>query len=376
MMNPVKDKVQREAVEALTENEGGLIAIATGGGKSKIAIDYSLQVQRNKADLKILVIVPTRALRDTDWKNEFYKWGATDLWTNNVRKECYAYIEKIAGETFDIVIMDEVQHITPNNYKFFVQNEIGKIVALSATPPKEKEKKELLELLSVEPVYQVGLDKGVQIGLVAPYTLTLVESNLNSSVNYVKAGSKAKPFMSTESRQYMYLTDTISKMRYRGANNQQMKWMYLKRMRFIYDLQSKERVAKYLLDKVIPKDERTLIFTGGIKMAEALEPNSYHSKRNDECLIQFRNKEINRLSCVEALNEGVNIPEVDNALIVQANSNERNLIQRIGRILRFEEGHVGHIYLQYVKGTVDEKWMEKAIEGLNKNQIKLLKMNV
>jgi superfamily II DNA or RNA helicase len=78
---------------------------------------------------------------------------------------------------------------------------------------------------------------------------------------------------------------------------------------------------------------------------------------------------INRLSCVNSLNEGQNIPLLDVGLVVQLNSNPRNLIQRIGRIVRIRDGHKAKIYILSCTGTQDEKWVEKAIEGLDRNNI-------
>lgn len=375
MINEVKAKVQKEALDALHLNNGGLVAIATGGGKSKIAIDYSLDLKRNKDDLKIILVVPTRTLRDTDWKDEFYKWNASHLWENSVRKECYAYISKIKNEHFDLVILDEVQHITELNHEFFINNTIDKIVSLSATPPKEKIKRELLFSLGVRVVYEISLDEAVELGLVAPYNLVLIETQLNRTSEYIETGGKKRKWMTTENRQYEYLSNSISRAKYMGINANIMKFKYLHRMRFIYNLRSKEVIAKHVLETIIPKEERTLIFAGSIAAAEALCDKRYHSKSTDEDLNAFRNEEINRLSAVQALNEGVNIANVDNAFIVQLNSKERNLIQRMGRILRHREGHKGTIYIMYVKNTVDEKWLESAMENIDKSNITRLKMS-
>jgi len=70
------------------------------------------------------------------------------------------------------------------------------------------------------------------------------------------------------------------------------------------------------------------------------------------------------------LNEGHNIPiKVDNAVIVQLNSNDRNLIQRIGRILRYKKGHVAKVIIILCIDTVDENWYIKATAGLDSSKI-------
>ena len=70
----------------------------------------------------------------------------------------------------------------------------------------------------------------------------------------------------------------------------------------------------------------------------------------------FQKNELNRLSCVEALNENINIPDVDGSVMVQIRSSDIKLIQRIGRNIRFREGHEAQqdgTYLQSTAETAD-----------------------
>jgi superfamily II DNA or RNA helicase len=64
----------------------------------------------------------------------------------------------------------------------------------------------------------------------------------------------------------------------------------------------------------------------------------------------FKSEKVNRLSCVKAINEGHNFPGIDSGVIVQINSKEKDLIQRLGRLLRFRPGHEGHLYIVVIKG--------------------------
>ena len=69
------------------------------------------------------------------------------------------------------------------------------------------------------------------------------------------------------------------------------------------------------------------------------------------------------------MNEGQNIPNLDNAVIVQLNSNELSTIQRIGRCIRYRPGHEATIYILSVVQTQDEKWVKKALENFDTNNI-------
>ena len=370
-----KDEVQSEAGIAIDINNGkGIIAMATGTGKSKVAIDYIAKEASLNFELDALIVVPTEKLRDETWREEFIKWNQEFLWSNNVERSCYASISKIEGRHFNVVILDEGHNITENNSRFFEQNTIDHIVLLTATPPKKLEKIEILNRLDLRVIYEISLDEAVAWGLVSPYKITVIYTTLDSVCKNVKSGTKAKPFFQTEFNSYLYLSTKIF--------NSPNKYLILKRMRLIYDSVSKTDAAKWLLDNYIPKDERTLIFAGTIRQAQVLCENSYHSKsaKTDLSYNRFMAEEINRLSSVRSLNEGQNIPNLNNALIVQLNSNDLDMIQRIGRVVRYREDHLANIIIVVMKETVDEKWLASALSRFDREKIEyldysLLKLN-
>lgn len=375
--NKIKSKIQAEALEAVKKEDRAIVVAATGAGKSKIAVDYTKEIVSQKRKAKILIIVPTEKLRDENWLEEFEKWKAKTIWNNNIQRSCYVSANKIEGEEFDLVIGDEIHNITENNSEFFAQNTVHKVIALTATPPEDSEKQEILKLLGFKIVYELPLDKAVELGLVSPYDITVVEVRLDDVDKYIKSGTKDKPFYQTERKKYEYLNSVIRRLMYssnaQARNN--LKFKLLERMRFIYNLRSKTEVAQWLLENVIPKEERTLIFCGGIPQAEQLCDKSFHSKKKDsKDFDDFKAERINRLSCVNALNEGHNIPNIDNGLVVQLNSKELNLVQRIGRVVRFREGHRAKIYIICAIDTQDEKWVKKALESFDKSNINYIRI--
>lgn len=322
----MRDKIQKEAVKAILDHNGkGIIALPTGVGKSKIAIDYLKQLYKQDKR-RFLWVVPTEKLRDEGVKEEFSKWDAKNIYNACLSKYCYASINKLKGLEFDAVILDEGHNITENNSKFFDQNIVHSVVVITATPPHEDDKKELLyNKLNLEIIYTLTLNQAVEMGLVAPYKIKVIESYLDDVDKYIEAGSKNKRFMTTEFKQYQYLTRVIEKIRFSGK--EVPKFMYLNRMRFLYQLKSKMLLAEKVLES-IPKDDRVLIFHKSIEKAEKLCYHTFHSKSDDKSFQKFVSGKINRLSVVDALNEGHNIPNLDKAVIVQVNSNPRELIQR------------------------------------------------
>ena len=374
--NEIKSKVQKEALSTARVKDRSIVVMATGSGKSKVAIDYAVEIEENNAFAKILIIVPTEKLRDENWKEEFNKWGQEDLWNRHTQRCCYVSAIKIEGQEFDLVIMDECHNITEANSMFFHQNQVKKAIGLTATMPENLEKQTLLYDLGFKVTYELTLDFAVQLGLVSPYEVTIIKVPLNTKDKNCESGSKAKPFMQTEFAKYNYLTDVINKTMYSSSQQvkNSLKFKVLARMRFIYGLKSKTDATKFLLENVIPKDERTLIFAGGISQAEELCENSFHSKskKTDTSFEDFKAGRLNRLACVNALNEGHNIPNLDNGVVAQLNSKALHLVQRIGRIVRYRHNHRAQIYIVCAIGTQDEVWVNKAIEELDKDCIKFI----
>ena len=376
-VNTVRGIVQEEAKQAVIDNGGtGMIAMATGSGKSRVAVELAKHYAAPSlfAYKEIAVIVPTEKLRDENWKEEFYKWDAAVEWSA-VTGLCYASGSKIVNRDFELAILDEGHNITELSSEFFSNNKVERTVLLTATPPSDPIKKEILKSLGINLVYELTLDQAVRLGFVAPYKITVVSVALDNTTKNIPGGTKLKPFMTTESAAYAYHCKAIQQAMFdkTPSGRKRHQFAILRRMQFIYKIPSKTEVIKFLLEKVIPQDDRSLIFCGSIEQAEAVCPNRYHSKSGDKAYNAFKAEEINRLSCVKAINEGHNFPGVDSGIVGQLNSKEKDLVQRIGRLIRYRPGHEAHLYIVVSESTQDEKWLENAVENLDQSKIEYVR---
>ena len=369
-VNKVREKVQNEAIQAVVNNRGGMIAMATGSGKSRVAVELAKFYFDPKNDHHAALLVPTEKLRDENWAEEFTEWEAQNVWKHTERL-CYASASKVKGYDFPLAILDEGHNITELSSEFFINNGVENIVLLTATPPTDQVKRQILSDLGVKLVYELTLDQAVRLGFVAPYKITVITVPLDATTKNIPGGTKAKPFMTTEAACYAYWNKRVQGAMFDQTpqGKAKLKFAILGRMQFIYKIPSKTEVIKFLLDKVIPQDDRTIIFCGNIEQAEQVCPTYYHSKSGNQFYDAFKAEQINRLSCVKAVNEGHNFPGVDSGIIGQLNSKEKDLVQRIGRLIRFRPGHEAHLYIVVSESTQDEKWLEKAVENLNQSKI-------
>lgn len=360
-----KDKLQKKALKSWKDAKfNSLIAMCTGSGKTRVGILASQYALEHNPKARILIVCPTTKLRDVGWADEFRKWKAWKQYTTNVETVCYASLDKIKGEDYSLVIMDEAHNMTEPKMKFFKNNKVRSILALTATPPKDEDKIDIFKRLNISISFKYTLEEGVTDGVVAPFNITIIEMELDGK-DKIYPSSKKSSYKMTEKQKYASYDHAIRGMLYSG---QDPKFMYMHRMRFLYNLTSKTKHAKEILKKHFV-GERSLIFSASIDQSEKLCKHTFHSKSKDDKLTDFKKKRINKLAAIKRLNEGENIPDLDSCLIVQLTSKDKDLIQRIGRIVRFRKDHEAKIWILVVKDTQDEKWAKNALFEFNPDRI-------
>lgn len=360
--NKEKSVIQKQIVDlVMASSQHGLLNLAPRVGKTKIAIDI-LKKMKPKS---ILWVTPNTKLRDVDIPGEFVTWKATS-YLKKTDIICWASLAKVKGE-YDIIILDEYQDITEGSSKHLINGELkyGKILGLSGTHPKHEEKQEIYDKLGLDILVAMSIDEATEAGLIADYHINVVHTSMNSKNKVIKAGSKTKPFMITEKAAYEYITKQINYIYYRGESVPS--YLYIRRLRQVYDSPSKVAAAKLLISKL---EGRTLIFCASIAQSEELCEYTYNSKTSPDDLSDFMNKKIDKLACVNAGGVGYTFRDVDNLVIVQVNSDRKgNTTQKLARALVLQEGYKANIYIICLDETPDERWIEATLEGFDKEKV-------
>lgn len=358
------------------------LEMATGVGKTRIGV---MAVQKElilNSKAVIYIMVPTTTLQTVDWPDEFRKWGCEDL-LPKVKIVCHASMHRTVSKTgeVDLLIWDEAHHATTKSSIFFTNNKVYKVLGLSATLPKEtKNEEDAIKRAILDQycpsIYKVSLEEAIALELVADFSVKVLRFKLDD-VTKIDWGTPGKPVMRTEQAQYKHLTANVAKSMY-VKKLEKVKFKFIQeRVAFLRNLPSKLKLAKTCMKQMIDDDNRTLIFCGSIKQAHELcGTQVYHSQTTDEQLTRFQNKEINYLGAISALDEGKNLSDLDQLLIVALNSNERSAIQKFGRSLRQREGHKALIAILVAKDTADEKWVEFATENFEKSRFTYYNVNV
>ena len=359
-----RTEIQESIITKVVGSDGhGLMILPTGVGKTRCAIETIIRLHGNN-DPKILWVVPTTMLRDKTIPEEWKKWGYAGFFKKHVTVICYRSLHKETS-FYDHIVLDEGHNITALTMQAptFTDSRYGNILLMTATYPSDLDKRLLIADMGLEVIANMSLNKAVELGLVAPFNIKVYPVMMDTAVDY-KVSTKRGSYVTSEQTYYSKITASIN----RFGPGQAPRQMYLRRMHAIYRFKSKVRAAKVLLDR-IPDDQRVLIFCGSIDVAKQLCKHQYHSKTSDEAYKMFNSGKINRLAVVKSLNEGHNMVNVDRAVIVQTDSNQRNYIQRQGRAIRWRPGHKAKIIILYSWQTVDYRWVQKSLDGIDSKYI-------
>jgi superfamily II DNA or RNA helicase len=309
--------------------------------------------------MKILVVAPKKAIFQS-WKDDAVKFDMQNL-LGRIVFTTYLSLNKHKPGDYDMICLDEC-HSLLDSHRGFLQLYKGKILGLTGTPPKyrDSEKGKLVhEFCPV--VYTFKADDAIENGILNDYQIIVHQLELDTNKNYHVA-MKTKSFMTSEQQNYQYWTNRLD------TSTGPVHIIRVMRMKAMMEYPSKEKYTKKLMESI---NTKCIIFANTQEQADKLCQYSYHSNnpKSETNLEMFKNGSIDKLSTVLQLNEGVNIPNLRQGIIMHAYGNERKASQRIGRLLRLNPDDKAIVHILCYMGTVDEKWVKEALEGFDQSKV-------
>jgi superfamily II DNA or RNA helicase len=359
-----REQIQLEALSVTNRHQKCSVVLGTGVGKTKVGL---LHMERNTTPLmKCLVVAPKKSIFQS-WKDDALKFDKKHLLSRLVFST-YLSLNKQDPNDYDVIYLDEA-HSLLDSHRLFLESYNGKILGLTGTPPKynNSEKGRLVnEFCPV--VYTFDTDDGVENGILNDYQIIVHTLELNASKGYVTT-MRGKSFVTSEYQSYTYWSRRIDL----GSGSMHM--LRVMRMKSLMEYPSKEKYTKKLMESI---NNKCIVFANTQVQADKLCNYSYHSKNPDseENLQMFKDGTINKLSTVMQLNEGVNIPNLKQGIIMHAYGNERKAAQRIGRLLRLNPDDKAIVHVLCYKDTIDEKWVTDALEGFDQSKVEWKNYNI
>ena len=376
---------QRAAIRSWLQNEGrGILRMATGTGKTITALLTASRVAEEIGDRLLLVVAVPYQHLVTQWTEELEAFGATPVkgyqsrrnWQPRMERELLEFnsglrdvctlvtthrtlsmestrqtLRRAVGRS--MLVADEVHHLGANQSQNALMDTFTYRLGLSATPQRwyDEDGTEVLQSYFGGTVYEYGLESAIESGALCEYYYVphIVE------------------LQDEEMEQYMMLTTRIGRLIARQGNgnefeledNEPLQQTLFKRARLIGTARAKLDLLVDLFDREAnPKHSLVYCSDGstGPDGEGARHIDAATSRLRSDCslrveqftaredqseretlLAEFEAGDIDVLTAIRCLDEGVDVPATKTAYILASTSNPRQYIQRRGRILRPHE---------------------------------------
>jgi superfamily II DNA or RNA helicase len=364
---------QKEALVAWRRQDlRGVVVLPTGAGKTAVAVEAISRVERST-----LVVVPTLALLKqwysvlSDAFGDSVQVGllgggyheVTPL-TVTTYDSAYIHAERY-GDLFALVVYDEVHHLPAEKYAVIPKMLLAPYsLGLTATPERPDGRHELLPELVGGICYRLSPEDLAGTYL-APYQLIRIpiELTAHERFDYAQAEAVYKDFLhkhhlsmrSPEDWQRFILVAATSHSGGREA------LLAARRRR---EIQAGAMRKGVTLENLLRQhwDDKCIIFTKSVEEVYALSRRflipgiTYETpaRERKEILDRFREGRYRAIIASDVLNEGVDVPDANVAVILAGSASHREYVQRLGRILRPKDGKQATLYELVTTGTGEE----------------------
>jgi superfamily II DNA or RNA helicase len=350
----------------------GVVVMPTGSGKTRVAL-----AALAGASCRALCLVPTRALLQ-QWVGELSAvYGgavgrlgdgqfAVEGVTVATFESAYRHMPRI-GNAFDVLIVDEVHHFGAGIRDEALEMCVAeRRLGLTATPPGLPAQARLRHLVGpIAYELRVGDLAGTWL---ADFDLVLVHLGLNRDER--AAYSADHRVFAEVNRHFRELHPQGTWQEFVSVASQTPEgraalaaWRRMRRL--VGFTRAKAEAVRVLLAR--HRASRVLVFTADNAAAYAIARDhlimpitcDISRAERERVLAAFREGELRALVSARVLNEGIDVPEADVAIIVAGTQGEREHVQRIGRLLRPSAGKRA---LVYELVTVSTGEVRRAVE--------------
>ncbi len=369
---------QREAIAAWrAQKNRGVVVLPTGAGKTFVAELAIHLVQRSA-----LVVAPTLDLMNQWYDVLFTAFGEKvgllgggyhepgDL-TVSTYDSAYIHMERL-GARWGLVIFDEVHHLPSPTYLLAAECSLAPFrLGLTATLERADGRHALLDDRVGPVVYARGI-KDLAGEYLADYDVQSVAVDLTEEEAAAYAENRAiyRDFIYSEGIS-MGAPDGWSRFiiaSSRSSEGRRAFLAYREQKQISLASQGKLSVLEGLLRQ--HARDRVIVFTNDNDTVYAISrrfliPAITHQtdvKERRELLERFNHGTYPALVTSRVLNEGVNIPAANVAIVLSGTASVREHVQRLGRILRRQEGKRAVLYEVITRNTAEERTSDRRRE--------------
>ena len=369
---------QQEAIFSWFNNRGrGTLKMATGSGKTIIALAIAFELYR-QIGLQVLIIICPYQHLVLQWQRECESFNLSPIlamnrinsWQNdlstqlyNIRAQKQSFLTVITtnstliSEGFQsqvkffpektLIVGDEAHNLGATKLVASLPRNVGLRLALSATPQRHYDESgtdALLDYFGKVLQPEFTLEDAIKKGALVPYLYYPVFVELTESESFLYAKiTKRIGFALSENSNW--------------ENNDNLTFLLTKRSRLVATAANKLVALKSLMQNRL-YTTHTLFYCGDgyvdnyhqdynrqiaavtriLGKELGYKVNTYTAEtpmeKREKLRSQFERGVLQGLVAIRCLDEGVDIPAITTAIILASTNNPRQFIQRRGRILR------------------------------------------
>lgn len=343
-LHAYQERAVDNAWQALAENGRALVFLATGLGKTVVAGQLVTRFLEMKPEARILVTAHSASLVEqlerSMWR-DIPKSVATRFIGSGSKPDrvsgvvfgvlptAASYVE--GGYHPDFVIIDEAHHVGESGYYATLLGAAEGAYKLGVTATPWRGDGFDIRHVFGEPVVEVSISQGMKRGYLANVNYRLFNDNVDW--DFVTAHSD-NGYSIKDLNKRLFIPQRDESIR----DHVQEVWDRTPSPRAIVFCQTighARRMAE--LFSRVPGWEQTLELHGSLTKREQRDR-----------LLGFRNGTIPILTCVDVLNEGVDVPDVNILCFARVTHSRRIFVQQLGRGLRIRPGKTHVEVLDFV----------------------------
>lgn len=392
-------KWQSEAIDAWKEKDGrGIVQAVTGTGKTFVAtwiISKYINARR-----RCLVVVPTITLLG-QWRETLQHDLGLEVTSllggthgNSLDLSCAVTVgvvnsvaarAQLLDNTFGLLVADECHRYAGETFRHALLPSSPHRLGLTATLERSDEGvTEVLKPYFDGICFEYNYADARRDSVIAPYNVLSLSVDLEPDElqEYEEFGEAAKNASRQLIANFGYPEDSFGAFMERATQASatwnregQLAGTYLssiqKRRKILSGTQSKLEAVPLLAD-AIKEANKTIVFCETIDSAEHIRTEFsnhgvatavYHSQLSnvarEEILEKYQDDsgydQIDCLVAVRSLDEGIDIPRIDCGIIMASTRQRRQMIQRMGRVVRLKpEGTGAVVIVLYANDTAED----------------------
>jgi len=362
---------QKKAVKEFMDKKELVVASATATGKTQMALECIKTLREKDPSLNFLIVVPKIVLIETLWlpKLNSFGFGLNQVGVvygfahefSKITITTIASVRNIDLDIFQVLICDEIHNMQSSSLLKILEHEFIYKLGLSASVISRDGKHwQLLKLFNYN-IFTYTIKDALRDKIINRFNFTsigvnITEPDVRKKYDELEEEIKSTMIIAGGFHKYQSLpSDNPYKLKLQKLFNArgELVMNYPRKIDVVVDIILKNKDKQILVFNQY-NSSSTKIFWALVEkeVKSELVNSSMDKKIADSAVKSFNEGKLKVLLTTRQLDEGIDIKGADIAILCSSNSSMRQLIQRVGRVLR-KKDVLSSVYNIFIPDTFE-----------------------